>query len=181
MAALIFAAVAVRAQNVPPPDAPKDVLDFFRTAAEALADKDASAFLEHFDSRMPGYDVLSSQVRSLLERSELGSSIEIVADSGDEHKRTLQLDWLIRIDQNLPKRQIVTCTIEKQGRRWRITSFAPLDFLASRMGPLPDGRGSESALALTTAYRAATVRERSLCRSSARLETHAPERDCIPA
>jgi len=127
--ALIFFACALRAQDVPPPDAPKDVLDFFRTAAEALADKDATAFLNHFDSKMPGYDALSSQVRSLLERSDIESSIEIVSDGGDEHKRTLKLDWLLRIDQNLPKRRIVNCTIEKQGRRWRIVSFAPIEFL----------------------------------------------------
>lgn len=132
MAVILVAGFALRAQEPPPQDAPKAVLDFFRTAAEALADKDASAFLEHFDSKMFGYDTLASEIRSLVERSDLESSIEIVADSGDEHKRMIQLDWLLRIDQDLPKRQIVKCTIEKQGRKWKITSFVPVDFFAKR-------------------------------------------------
>jgi hypothetical protein len=125
IASLILAAHTLLAQDLPPQDAPKDVLDFFRTAAEALADKDADAFLEHFDSKMPGYEALSSDVRSLLAQSEIGSSIEIVEDKGDERRRMLQLDWLLRIDQNLPRRQIVKCTIEKQGRKWKIVSFDP--------------------------------------------------------
>jgi hypothetical protein len=123
--ALVF--VALHAQDLPPQDAPKDVLDFFRTAAEALADKDAMAFLDHFDTKMTGYDVLSSQVQALLERSEVSSSIEVVEDQGTDQKRTLQLDWLLRIDMDLPKRQIVKCSIEKQSRKWKITSFDPID------------------------------------------------------
>jgi hypothetical protein len=126
----LIPALTVTAQDLPPQDAPKDVLDFFRTAAEALADKDAAAFLDHFDPKMDGFEGLESRIRSLLERSEVGSSIEIVSDSGDEHKRILKLDWLLRIDQNLPKRQIVSCSIEKQGKKWRIVAFAPLDFFA---------------------------------------------------
>jgi len=125
---ILLIAFASFAQELPPQDAPKDVLDFFRTAAEALADKDASAFLDHFDPRMPGYEALSSHVRSLLERSEIGSSIEIVGDTGNESKRVLQLDWVLRIDQDLPKRQIVKCTIEKQGKKWRIITFDPPGF-----------------------------------------------------
>jgi hypothetical protein len=130
IAAFALPAQDLPLQNVPPQDAPKDVLDFFRTAAEALADRDASAFLDHFDPKMDGFEGLDSRIRSLLERSEVGSSIEIVSDSGDEHQRMLKLDWLLRIDQNLPKRQIVSCSIEKQGRKWKIVAFAPLDFFA---------------------------------------------------
>jgi hypothetical protein len=115
-------------QGAPPQDAPKDVLDFFRTAAEALADKDASAFLDHFDAKMTGYETLSSEVRALLERSEVASSIEVVEDQGEELKHALRLDWLLRIDMDLPRRQIVKCTIEKQGRKWKITSFDPIAF-----------------------------------------------------
>jgi len=126
IASLILAGATLWAQDLPPQDAPKEVLDFFRTSAEALADKDADAFLDHFDSKMPGYEALASDVRSLLERSEIGSSIEIVEDQGDQHRRMLQLDWLLRIDQNLPRRQIVKCTIEKQGRKWKIVAFDPL-------------------------------------------------------
>jgi hypothetical protein len=107
---------------------PKDVLEFFRTTAEALADKDASAFLGHFDRAMPGYDTLESEVRALLDRSEVTSTIEIISDQGDDAKRTLQLDWLLRVDQDLPRRQIVKCTVERRGKQWKITALEPVGF-----------------------------------------------------
>jgi hypothetical protein len=123
-------AAALAAQELPPQDAPKDILDFFRTAAETLADKDAGAFLNHFDPKMPGYDRLSSDVRSLLDRSEVSSSIEVVSDQGDAHKHTIELDWLLQVDQDAPRRGIVKCAIEKQGTKWKIVSFDPLGFFA---------------------------------------------------
>ena len=124
---IALAVCVLQAQELPPPDAPRDVLDFFRTAAEALADKDASAFLEHFDAKMTGYETLSSQVQALVERADVASSIEIVEDHGDSHQHVLRLDWLLRVGMDLPRRQIVKCTIEKQGRKWKITSFDPVE------------------------------------------------------
>ena len=118
----------LEAQELPPQDAPKDVLDFFRTAVEALADKDADGFLDHFDPKMPGYGQLSSDVRSLVDRSEVSSSVEFVSDQGDARKRSLQLDWLLQIDQDPPRRKIVKCEIEKRGTKWRIVSFDPIGF-----------------------------------------------------
>lgn len=107
---------------------PADVVDFFRTATEALANKDAAAFLDHFDPRMPDYAKLRDEVELLLGRSEVGSSIEIVTDTGDDHKRSLQLDWVMQIDQDLPRRQIVTCKLEREKKKWKITSLMPVDF-----------------------------------------------------
>ena len=138
-ALVIFAAAALSAQELPPQDAPpqdapKDVLNFIRTAAEALANQDAGDFLSHFDPKMPGYGQLSSDVRSLLDRSEVSSSIEFVSDQGDARKRSLQLDWLLQIDQNPPRRKIVKCEIEKRGTKWKIVSFDPIGFFNP---PLP--------------------------------------------
>jgi hypothetical protein len=127
MFAFVIAA-ALLAQELPPQDAPKDVLNFFRNAAEALANKDADGFLDLFDPKMPGYGQLSSDVRSLLDRSEVSSSIEFVSDQGDARKRSLQLDWLLQIDQDPPRRRIVKCAIEKRGTKWKIVSFDPVGF-----------------------------------------------------
>jgi len=125
----------ILAQASLPQDAPKDVLNFFRTAAEALADKDADGFLEHFDPKMPGYGQLSSDVQSLLDRSEVSSSIEFVSDQGDARKRSLQLDWLLQIDQDPPRRKIVQCAIEKRGTKWKIVSFDPVGFFNPQPRP----------------------------------------------
>ena len=125
-ALVVFAAAALWAQEPPPQDAPKDVLAFIRTATEALANQDADDFLSHFDPKMPGYAKLSDDVQALLARSEVSSTIEIVSDRGDNQKQTLELDWLLEIDQNAPSRRIVKCALEKQGKKWKFVSFDPL-------------------------------------------------------
>jgi hypothetical protein len=79
---------------------------------------------------MPGYNQLSGDVRSLLERSEVSSSVEFASDRGDARKRSLQLDWLLEIDQDPPRRKIVNCAIEKRGTKWKIVSFDPVGFFS---------------------------------------------------
>ncbi len=123
LAAFFFAAAL--AFGVEPP---KDVGDLFVTAVQALADKDATAFLDHFDSNMPGYAAFRNDVTALLDRSEVVSTVAFVTDEGDDSRRALQLDWYVQIDQDRPKRQLVKCTIQRQGRKWKIVLFEPLDF-----------------------------------------------------
>jgi hypothetical protein len=108
-------------------DPPKDVQTFFRTAAEALADQDTSAFLDHFNRSMPGFAQLRDDVEALA-NADVASTIEIAKDEGSEQSRIVELDWMIRIDQARPRREIVRCKIEKQGKNWKIISFEPLRF-----------------------------------------------------
>ncbi len=125
IAAAVLLAVALRGQDVP-----NEVTELLRTAADALAQKDADEFLSKFDRNMPGYGTLESQVRSLVDRSEVSSTIEIVTSEGDEKRQKLKLDWYLRIGDDRPKRQIVKVAMEKQGRKWKITAFEPVDFFA---------------------------------------------------
>jgi hypothetical protein len=119
-----FLLAAALAFGVEPP---KDVGEFFRTAVEALADKDAAAFLDHFDRNMPGYADFRDDMTALLDRSEVVSTVAFVTDDGDTARRVLQLDWDVQIDQDRRRRQIVKCTIERQGKKWKIVAFDPLD------------------------------------------------------
>jgi hypothetical protein len=64
----------------------------------------------------------------LAGRAEVGSAIEIVSDSGDEHRRALELDWVLEIQDQRPRRQVLKCTIEKHGRNWKFTSLEPVEF-----------------------------------------------------
>ncbi len=128
MKTLVLLSAALVTLGQPPADTPKDVVDLFRTAIEALADKDAAAFLEKFDRKMPDYDTLDEEILALLDHSEVGSDVEIVTDEGDTQKRALQLDWLLRIDNDQPKRQIIKCRIEREGKKWKITSIEPVEF-----------------------------------------------------
>jgi hypothetical protein len=110
-------------------------MEVFRTVTEALANQDVDAFLDQFDTKMPGYDKLRDEIRDLFGvAQEIGSTIDVITDDGDDQKRTLELDWLLKIDNGEPRRQIVKCQVEKQGKKWRITALDPVEFFR---GPVP--------------------------------------------
>jgi len=116
---------------------PSDVVDFFRDVAATLGaahsddpkvPTDPNPFLDKFDSRMPGFAAFRDEILALVAASHVGSVIEFVTDEGDDHMRKLDLDWLLQIEDQQPRRQILKCTIERQGRKWKITALEPLDF-----------------------------------------------------
>ncbi|HTB12206.1 MAG TPA: hypothetical protein VK752_11570 [Bryobacteraceae bacterium] len=122
-------------------DPPKDVIDFFRSVAATLADGDRSAhdaqlgmprhateFLDHFDKAMPGYEELSSQVENMVGAGEVATNIDFINTAGNEKKRTLDLDWVLHCEGQNPKRAVIQCTIEKRGKKWKITAIAPIEF-----------------------------------------------------
>jgi hypothetical protein len=110
-------------------DPPKDVLQFLRSAAEDLADQNPTGFLDHFDSNLPGMSTLRDEV-SVLAQADVESTIEFVSDEGNDERRDLQLDWLLRVNGGRPKHQLVQCRIEKQGKKWKITELKPIEFFA---------------------------------------------------
>jgi len=107
---------------------PRPVLDVFQAASEALANQDAKAFLDQFDDKMPGYAKLRDQVQEMVAIDESASTVDVVTDDGDDNKRTLSLDWVLTIGSERPRRQIVKCTVEKQGKKWKITALDPIEF-----------------------------------------------------
>jgi hypothetical protein len=111
---------------------PDDVLQFLRSTASVLAnaheDQTAKLFLESFDRSMPGYPDLSDAIERMVAQGEIGSAIEIVSDEGDNVKRTLELDWVLEVENKTPRRQILKCTIERKGKKWKFTSLTPIDF-----------------------------------------------------
>lgn len=129
----LFAACLTAVAQSPPPE-----MEVFRAAAEALTNLDADAFLDQFDRQMPQYDKLRDEIQELFGTAqEIGSTIDVITDEGvpreDEgQKRMLELDWLLKIDNDEPRRQIVKCHVEKQGKKWRITALEPVEFFAKR-------------------------------------------------
>jgi hypothetical protein len=135
VAALLFVAFALE-------DPPKDVIDFFRSVAASLADADrdmsvaeerrrprhAQEFLSHFDKSMPGYAEFSDQVEAMVGASEVSTNIDFINTDGNDRKRNLDLDWLLLLHGEKPKRAVIKCTIEKRGKKWKITSISPIEF-----------------------------------------------------
>ena len=121
---LIVAGLTAVGQNRPP-----EQMEVFRAVTEALANQDADAFLDQFDPKMPQYEKLRDEIQELFSvAQEIGSTVDVITDEGDERKRTLDLDWLLKIDNNAPRRQIVKCQVEKQGKKWKITALEPVEF-----------------------------------------------------
>jgi len=132
---LLSIAGALLAQKPPviPPDAvPKDIQDMIRATAEALQNKDVQGFLDHFDGKMPGYEMLHYYLEGLAARDSVSSSIEFPTDKADAasdgQRHTLALDWVLNIDSERTRREIVKVTVEKQGKKWKFTSLEPIDF-----------------------------------------------------
>jgi hypothetical protein len=123
-ALLIVAGLMAVGQNRPP-----EQMEVFRLVSEALANQDAEAFLDQFDPKMPQYEKLRNEIQDLFGMAqEIGSTVDVISDEGDGLKRTLELDWLLKIDTDEPRRQIVKCQVEKQGKKWKITALEPVDF-----------------------------------------------------
>jgi hypothetical protein len=114
---------------------PKDVQNLIRETAEDLSNTDTSAFLNHFDPKMPGYETLHYEVEGLLARAPVISTIEIVTDAGDNQRREMQLDWILSVETDRPRRQIVKVRIERQGKKWKITALDPVEFFTPTAAP----------------------------------------------
>jgi hypothetical protein len=115
-------------------DTAADVLNVLTSAAEALINDDAASFLDQFDRNMRGYAALQNNVTGMLAAYDVGATIEEISDQGDDHKRTVELDWLLILKQkgaiNSPqqtRRQVVKCIVERRGKQWKITALEPLD------------------------------------------------------
>jgi hypothetical protein len=122
-------------------DPPRDVIDFFRNVAATLADADrdvddqkvarprtATEFLDHFDPSMPDYEEFRSQIEEMVGAGEVSTNIDFINSAGNDRKMTLDLDWVLACEGERPKRAVIHCTIENRGKKWKVTSIAPLGF-----------------------------------------------------
>ena len=120
----------------PPTDStPKDVQTLIRETAEDLSNEDSRGFLDHFDPKMPGYEALHYEIEGLLAQPDVISTIEIVTDKGDNQQRELELDWVLKVETERPRRQVVTIRVKKQGKKWKITMLDPVEFFKPTAAP----------------------------------------------
>ena len=85
---------------------------------------------------MAGYAKLRENVTGLVAQGDVQSLIEPVEDEGDGRRRVAQFDWTLLIERgqestgSLRRQQVVKCTVEKQGGKWRIVALEPIAFFA---------------------------------------------------
>ena len=117
-------------------DAQSEVLNLLGNTASALADYNVPKFMESFDKEMPDYDKLKDSATALTNQAEVTSAIELVKEEGDDAKRSVDLDWYLQVRSLMPdgpiitRRQIVHCELRRDGKRWKITLIAPIEFFA---------------------------------------------------
>jgi len=117
-------------------DAHSDVIQVVSSLADGLTGVNVPEFMDVFDKEMPGYDTLRAYVTALTNQAEVNSSIEPVQETGDNQKRSIELDWYLEVRSLLQdgpivqRREVIHCELEKEGRKWKIVSIKPLDFFA---------------------------------------------------
>jgi hypothetical protein len=127
---LLVSAVRLRAA-----DPARDSASVITGLAASLTAGNVQEFIAPFDPAMPGLDRLRAGVAALAAQGETQSFIELTRNEGDERTRTLELTWELRIlrtgDATISSRREVhvTCKLELRGKRWRIVTFEPIDFL----------------------------------------------------
>jgi hypothetical protein len=106
--------------------------------AGGIPQANARKFMQAVDPAMPGYAQLRDNVLALEQGSAIESGVDVVSNQGDDRVRTIAVDWTLNLISRetdvttVQRRQTVTCRIEKQGNKWRITSIDPLSFFAPR-------------------------------------------------
>ena len=122
--------------------------NLLESAAAALSDGRSASFLSYFEKSMPGYEKVASGAAALVDEGEVQSSIDQLSNEGTDTTRTIVVDWTLQVvsEDTQMKRggreQRVTCRLELQKKRWRLTSVEPVDFfsvilLASASGRTP--------------------------------------------
>jgi hypothetical protein len=104
--------------------------------ATDLSDGHPVEFLRAFDKAMPGYEDIRTNVTALLAAADVQSSIDVESNEGDDRKRQVAADWLLRITGHAEvsgqtnRDELVKIGFEKQGKRWRVVSLEPVAFFA---------------------------------------------------
>ncbi len=115
-------------------DTHADVVDLFAGMASALSVDNPAGFMQGVDRKTPDYEGLQARIAALVQTSEIANSIELLKDEGTETRREVDLDWYLELRSRSPggplvhKREVIHCSVEKQGRHWRITSLQPAAF-----------------------------------------------------
>jgi hypothetical protein len=130
-----FAALLLLCAGTANADAPADALKAVADATAALVNDDSLGFLDQFDHNMPGFAALRANVEGLLNASNVGSTVDVITNDGDDAKRTLTLDWVLVLsakDSNTggkeTQRGVVKCQVERRGKSWKITMLEPVEF-----------------------------------------------------
>lgn len=109
---------------------PAEPVEALARLAEALSQNNATAALEVFDAKMPGYGALESNIEALVSQSDILCAIDVVEERDAGEGKDLDVDWYLRVkSQSVSgpverRRERVTLHIKLVGGKWKITSLS---------------------------------------------------------
>lgn len=125
------------AQDTPQPD-PDDAaaLKVLTDVAASLSAGDALEALRSFDPTMKGYPRLEAYLTALTGQFFVSSSVDFLSRKREGNKEVLTADWFVQLRSRgddgplLRRREQVNVTIDRTGKKPKITALAPLDLFA---------------------------------------------------
>lgn len=115
-------------------DERQQLTDWLGELASRLSEDDPEDFLRAFDKELRGR--IESNVRGMLQGWEVASTVDILSITGEGDRRTLELDWFLRlkprslVGATAERRQPLTMVLQRAGKGWRIIDLTPLDFFS---------------------------------------------------
>ncbi|HUQ92687.1 MAG TPA: hypothetical protein VM120_13490 [Bryobacteraceae bacterium] len=115
-----------------PADERQELTDWLGLLASRLAEENAEDFLRAF--RKDTRALIETSVRAMIQAAEVSSTVDILAISGVEPRRELDLDWYLDLRPRAPatpnekRRQRINLQIERVKKGWLIAGMAPMDF-----------------------------------------------------
>jgi hypothetical protein len=97
-----------------------------------------TVFLSYFDRDAAGYDQLRANVTALVNVYDLESSMTLLSNTGDDRTRSIEVDWILTLTDpvgdvaSAKREKKVIFRVAKQGKKWKIESFAPTDIVAPK-------------------------------------------------
>ena len=122
------AAVVLMTAAMAAAQTPDGVIEVLRVAAESLAEQDTQRFFSLFDPEMEALPELRRQIALLVAREGAASTIDIASDTGDEDRREVRLNWLLRVGAGPARRGEVSCRLARREGRWKIIALSPVEF-----------------------------------------------------
>ena len=107
----------------------QEAIDLITELAASLSAGNTSRFLAGFDPKLQGYSELRANTTALIAQGDVQCFIDPEENEGDDKLRKLQLQWTLRTAAG-SREKPVSCGVEKQGGRWRVTTFEPLTLFA---------------------------------------------------
>ncbi len=115
-------------------DEQQQLTDWLGELAARLSEDDPEDFLHAFDKELRGR--IESNVRGMLQGWEVASTVDILSIAGEGDRRTLELDWFLRlkprslVGATTERRKPLNMVLRRAGKAWRVVDLTPIDFFS---------------------------------------------------